>query len=179
MHIRTRGRIAGLAFIACAFIATNAVPSTGPARASGGDPRDALTADRTDVNYAQTLARQHLSRFFEHVLAHDGNARADAAVKVAIPVGKSRSELVWVTPFARVDDGFVGVLATAPEALTDLDTGDLVTFGQDQVRDWSFHGPDGKLYGSYTTRVMLATINSAQAAEIATLLSDDPLPSDW
>lgn len=180
MHIRTRGRIAGLAMLGAAFIATNAFPSTGPVNASA-DATVVMVSD-TDLrmNAAQDAALEHFSRFLDHVLEPGGQARADAAVKVALPLdGDAGTEVIWVTPFARQDGLFIGALANAPQFLSGLAAGDLVSFDATQIRDWSFHGPDGRIYGSYTTRVILADLEPARAHQIRALLSSTPLPPDW
>lgn len=180
MHIRTKGRIAGLAMMSAAFLATNAFPSTGPVRTSTGEDVVVFSDDDLRMSTAQDTAQKHFSRFLDHVLNDQDQARADAAVKVAVPLeGEAGTEVIWVTPFARRDGLFIGALANEPRFLTGLVAGDVIAFDGGQVRDWSFYGPDGKMYGSYTTRVILADLAPEQAARIRALLSTNPLPSDW
>lgn len=180
MHIRTKGRIAGLAIFGAAFLATNAFPSTGPVSAATGDDVVLYSGGDDRMIAAQDAAQKHFSRFLDHVLNDLGQARADAAVKVAIPLeGDAGTEVIWVTPFAIRDGLFIGALANDPHFLTGLFAGDVIAFDGNQVRDWSFYGPDGKMYGSYTTRVILADLTPNHAARIRALLSPDPLPSDW
>lgn len=180
MNIRTKGRIAGLAMLGAAFIATNAFPSTGPVNAAQGGNVVLFPHDDTRMSIAQDTAQKHFSRFLDHVMNDAGQARADAAVKVAIPLeGDAGTEVIWVTPFAARDGLFIGALANEPRFLTGLTSGDVIAFDGGQVRDWSFYGQDGKMYGSYTTRVILADLGPAQAAQIRALLSADPLPADW
>lgn len=180
MHIRTRGRIAGLALLCAAFVATNAFPSTGPVSAATSDTVVMFSESDARMNAAQDAALTHFSRFLDHVLEASGQARADAAIKVALPLeGDAGTEVIWITPFAERDGLFIGALANEPRFLTGLTAGDVVSFDASQVRDWSFYGPDGKMYGSYTTRVILADLEPDQAAQIRALLSTQPLPSDW
>ena len=180
MHIRTRGRIAGLAMLGAAFIATNAFPSTGPVNASTGDAVVTFSENDARMSAAQDAALKHFSRFLDHVLDDSGQARSDAAIKVALPLeGDAGTEVIWVTPFARQGSLFIGALANEPRFLTGLATGDVISFDAGQVRDWSFYGPDGRMYGSYTTRVILADLEPSRAEQLRALLSHDPLPPDW
>ena len=180
MHIRTRGRIAGLAMLGAAFVATNAFPSTGPVNAAAPDKVVMFTDGDARMNAAQNAALKHFSRFLEHVLNDNGQARPDAAIKVALPLeGDAGTEVIWVTPFARNDGLFIGALANEPRFLSGLAAGDVISFDGSQVRDWSFYGPDGRMYGSYTTRVILADLDPSRAEQLRALLSLEPLPSDW
>lgn len=180
MHFRTKGRIAGLAMLSVAFLATNAFPSTGPVRAAASDEVALFSDGDSRMNAAQVTALETFSRFLDHVLDDQGLARADAAVKVALPLeGDTGTEVIWVTPFARRDGLFVGALANEPRFLTGLAAGDVIAFDAGQVRDWSFYGTDGKMYGSYTTRVILADLAPDQAARIRDMLSAEPLPAGW
>ena len=180
MHIRTKGRIAGLAMLGAAFLATNAFPGNAPVNAAVREDVLLFSDGDARMNAAQDTAQQHFSRFLDYVMDDQGRARADAAVKVALPLeGEAGTEVIWVTPFASRDGKYIGALANEPHFLTGLAAGDVIAFDGTQVRDWSFYGPDGKMYGGYTTRVILADLTPAQAAQIRALLSTDPLPTDW
>ena len=179
MDIRTKGRLAALALLLTAFVATNAAPSVGPAEAASGDPVVMFSETDARMNTAQATARRHLSRFLDHVLDGDGIARADAAIKVAVPADGGGDEIIWVTPFARRDGLFAGALANEPQSMEGQHIGDIITFSAEQVRDWSFFGPDGRMYGSYTTRVILTELAPERAAQIQEMLSVNPVPTDW
>lgn len=180
MNWKTRGRIAGLAIVATSFISANADQTIGPAAAGAdNDPVVEFTNSDTAMNAAQEQARRHLDRFLSLVLDNDGIARDDAAVKVAVPVGGDNVEVIWITPFAVQDGMVIGALANEPRDISGVHLGDVMTFAPDQVRDWAFTGPDGRLYGSYTTRIMLDDLDPGRAAEIALLLSPDPVPPGW
>ena len=175
-----RGRLMGGLIISMAFVSANADISAMPAWDLSEESHDASqTSFSSAMSEAQTMARLHLDRFFLHVIDTEGRGRADAAVKIAVPVDDTMVEAIWITPFAEFDGQFIGILANDPQGLSDLGQGDAIMFDASQVRDWYFFGRDGKMYGSYTTRAMLPALEPAEAAEIAALLSSDPLPFGW
>lgn len=139
--------------------------------------------DKNDLsmNEAEDAAQKSLPDFLASKIDANGAAIDGAMVKVAFPVtrdGQSGDEVIWVGPFGRDDDGFSGLLANEPVDMSGA-AGDTVAFSQDMIRDWMYRGPDGKLYGNYTTRVMLADLTGDQAAQIAQVLSANPLPDSW
>ncbi len=139
-----------------------------------------LAANHAAMSDAEAAARRHLDTFLAHVLMEDGATIEGAADKIAIPTGGAHADVIWVTPFARTStDGFLGLFANTPQHISGASAGDAVAFSRDQVRDWSFFGEDAKLYGSFTTRVLLPHIPQTEAARIAMVLSDVPLPAGW
>lgn len=179
MTWKLRGRLAGLILLTMAFVSANASYSVSPAQAGQGDP--VINYDQTDsaMNSAQAEARAHLATFFDLVMGEDGVARPDAGVKVAVPLSGGGVEVIWVTPFAERDDQFIGALANEPQAIEGKRAGDTITFSEADIRDWYFFGIDGKMYGSYTTRVMLADMSPTTADQIRDILADTPLPPNW
>lgn len=180
MDWKLRGRILGTLILGAAFVSANAGISAMPVTSE--DPEtveiDVVAFDAA-MTHAQSEARRHLDRFFLHVLEDDGRAQAGAAVKITLAVGDQPAQAVWITPFAQLDGDFIGILANTPAGTDELALGDAVMFSADQVRDWYFYGRDGKMYGSYTTRAMLPQLHPVEAAEIAALLSEAPLPDGW
>lgn len=174
---RTKVRLSASTVLVGAFLAANAGDI---AVAEETVPIVQLQANHAAMSDAEAAARRHFDRFLTHVLQDDGTARSDAAVKIAIPTGSGHVEVIWITPFATLGQAsFLGVLDNAPRSIPNATEGDAIRFTRDQVRDWSFVGPDAKLYGSYTTRVLLPHLEQAQAAQIAAILSDVPRPRDW
>ncbi len=179
MHWKIKGRIAGILLLAGSFVSANHDLIAGRAAAGDGDPVVSFANDDPTMNQAQSEAISHLDQFMSLVMQNNGVARGDAAIKVAMPTDGAGDEVIWVTPFAIHNGAFLGRLANEPQALPKYRAGDTVHFIREQVRDWSFMGPEGKIYGSYTTRALLPHLDPNQAAEIALLLSDNPLPMDW
>jgi len=179
---KLRGRLAGLAILTAAFVAANASPDLGAAvaRTGGVTGPDTRSSSALDITLAQLQARAHLDRFFEAVLDERGIARNGAALKVALRDERTGAgSIVWITPFARRGDLLMGTLAAAPAPALRIRQGDLVRFHPEDVRDWSFTGPDGRMYGNFTTRLVLNAMAPDQAARIAAILSDSPAPADW
>ena len=96
-----------------------------PGTALGATGTVPFTATDIRMNAAQDTARRHLTRFLDHVLDDGGNARTDAAVKVALPAGDEQEEIIWITPFARRDGGFIGALAIDPQLATEHSAGEV------------------------------------------------------
>lgn len=156
---------------------------------ASGSSADAAESDKVveygkgdlSMNSAQAEAQKHLPVFLANILDEQGLAAEGAMVKVAFPVtidGVSGHEVIWVGPFARLDGSFKGMLANRPRDMTEQ-VGDVVDFSEDMIRDWMFPGPDGRLFGSYTTRVMLKDLDADTAARISAALAPEPLPRGW
>ena len=177
MRWRTKVRLsATLALIGATFLANLGQGAS----AEDADPVVTLQAGHAAMSDAEAAARRHLDRFLDHVVKADGATLDGAAVKIAVPTGDGHAEVIWVTPFAQTsDNGFLGVFANTPRAIPNASEGDAILFERAQVRDWSFMGADTKLYGSFTTRVLLPHIPREQAAQIAAVLSDVPVPAEW
>ena len=152
-----------------------------PTIATAGQSDPVINYENTDsqMNAAQAEARSHLDRFFEHVLDANGIGQQGSGVKVAFPIGENSTEVIWVSPFGIREGQLIGILANEPHSIEGMSVGDTVTFEQDQVRDWFFYGTDGKMYGSYTTRVMLADMAKDMSAQISEMLSNTPAPAGW
>lgn len=177
MRWRTKVRLsATLALIGAAFLANIGQGAS----ADDAGPVVTLAVGHAAMSDAEAAARRHLDRFLTHVLEADGATTHGAAVKIAVPTGDGHAEVIWVTPFAQAsEDGFIGVFANAPREIPGASAGDAIVFERAQVRDWSFVGADSKLYGSFTTRVLLPHIPQDDAVRIAAALSDLPVPREW
>ncbi len=177
MRWRTKVRLTATLFLVAATVAANLGQG---ASADDAGPVVQLAAGDAAMSDAEAAARRHFDQFLDHVLREDGATIEGAAVKIAISTGGAHAEVIWVSPFARTtEDGFLGVFANAPQHIDGASIGDTVAFRREQVRDWSFFGEDAKLFGSFTTRVLLPHIPRTEAAKIAMLLSEVPVPSDW
>ena len=102
----------------------------------------------------------------------------DAGVKVIVPIDDTLAEVIWVAPFARTGQSFFGYLQNEPEHMEGYQVGDSIRFGQDQIADW-YLSRDGKVFGNFTTRVMLPHLSEEDRAWLSEMLSDQPIPSDW
>lgn len=177
MRWRTKVRLsATLALVGATFLANIG----NGASADDVGPTVTIQANHAAMTDAEAAARRHFDQFLSHVLQPDGATGHGAAVKIAVPTGDGHAEVLWVTPFAQTSaHGFMGLYANPPQSIAGAEIGDAVAFDRAQVRDWSFVGVDTKLYGSFTTRVLLPHIPQADAAQIAAVLSDLPIPREW
>ncbi|MCB1330436.1 MAG: DUF2314 domain-containing protein [Maritimibacter sp.] len=123
-------------------------------------------------------AQATLPMVFAAVLDADGRAHPAFTLKVAFPV-ETGEEVIWVSDVVRTPMGFTAALANAPRHLAGLSMGDTVTFQAPMIADWGLSADDGKLYGHYTTRALLATLPADAAERIRALLSEAPLPPGW
>lgn len=165
MHIRTKGRFAGLAFLAATGLMAEAAPTAPPTL-----PRVPDTAPAE--------AMQSLDLFFAHALDDRGNSRPGTGLKVVIQSLDGRSEALWLASFARGPDGFSGILADSPAAVPG-DRGDSVAFTRDAIRDWHLTSADGRIHGAFTTRGALARMTPEQARALRDSLAPSPLPAGW
>ena len=147
------------------------------------DPIIQFSDDDPEMQAAMAEAVRTLPRFLVDALGPDGVSLEGIAVKVSLVSDRTvpgmTDEIIWVAPFARLDGGFAGLLANEPQALGGLKAGDRVDFNQSQIVDWSFAGPDGKLYGNFTTRVMLPHLSPADRASLTEALSETAVPDFW
>ncbi|KPP92088.1 MAG: hypothetical protein HLUCCA08_07135 [Rhodobacteraceae bacterium HLUCCA08] len=145
-----------------------------------GDPVIGFEDSDTTMNTAMATAQATLPVFLARTTDAEGYGVKGASVKVAFPDDFGGAEVIWVGPFLW-DRGraFAGLLANEPRALGDLRAGDRVAFTTDMIRDWSWTGPQGRIWGNYTTRVMLEQMDDTTRAELGAVLSPAPVPPDW
>lgn len=167
---RRRGRLAGILLLALNTLAMNGIAAARTGLEPAPEP-----AQTIDFTAHQAAARVHLDHFFQFVLDDFGVARKQAAVRVALPTTDGRQRLVWLTPFVVEGDHYLGADGSTGSG----ENSGLIPFERAQVVDWSFIGEDGRLFGNFTTRLMLHTLQAERAAEIAALLSDTPAPAEW
>lgn len=149
--------------------------------AHAGDRTVGYASDHSEMSAAVMAAMAALPLFMTHVVDETGRSEGNAAIKVAIPVGENgvQAEVIWLSPFMVYDDRYgYGILANAPNNIAGKAQGDGIEFDLDKVVDWSFQGPDRKLYGNYTSRVQLKELGSSYDW-LRERLSKEPVPADW
>lgn len=148
--------------------------------AAGGDDVQLFTDQDAQMNAAIADAQAGLALLLDNALDADGDGGPGTGLKVGLATIDDGVEHIWVGPFRHFgNDEFAGVLGNEPNRLEDLRAGDQVDFDISQISDWSFFGPDQKLYGNDTTRVMLLQMDESSAAELQAILAENPLPADW
>lgn len=146
--------------------------------ALAADETVTVTAADPAMAAAVETARSHLARVLDTAIASDGTAHPALTLKVAFAVDDGE-EIIWVATVVRDGAEFTATLANEPLRLEGLAAGDTVRFTEAMIADWGLVGASGKLFGHYTTRVLLDTMPEAEAAPIRALLSDNPLPASW
>ena len=63
------------------------------------------------------------------------------------------SEHLWITPFAQISKGFVGIVADDPEVVTNVSAGQRINFSRSEISDWGYT-LNGKQVGSFTVCVL-------------------------
>ena len=165
---RYRGRVAGVAFLMLATVSANSYAATRSGEPfSGHGGKIALTAQ-------QAAARAHLDLFLRNVVGKDQSPSSEAAVRISVRSDADGPRLLWVTDVFQSGSQFSGV-----QAGHSANPARIVHFERTQIVDWSFVGSDGRMYGNYGTRLVLATVNPTQAHQIAAILSENPTPREW
>lgn len=153
--------------------------ATLPARAQ--DEVIAFSDSDPAMNAAIETARSHLGEVLTATINDFGVGHPALSLKVAFPVEAADmdTEVIWISDISLAQEGMAGKLANEPVNMPGLHFGDEVRFEQSMIYDWGLAGPDGKILGHYTTRVLLDGLPQDQAAPIRAQLADDPLPEAW
>lgn len=162
--------LAALSLSACGRSDTAAptADTSGP-----GDDIVQYEAQDAAMNAAIAEAKASLPVFLARLDA--GQLKPTDSLKVGFPANGGH-EHIWVNNIARKGDQVTGTLANEPNWMPDLHEGSPVTFEPGLVSDWSYE-KDGKLWGNYTTRVMLPALSPEEAEAVKANLSDTPTES--
>jgi uncharacterized protein YegJ (DUF2314 family) len=95
-------------------------------------------------------------------------------VKPGMRTRSGEQEYIWVELLSREGSRVTGRLANQPNGF-DGELGDEVDFEVSQIVDWSFKR-DGKLFGMYSTRVLMDRMPPEDAAQARAVLSPNPVP---
>lgn len=158
-------------FLAAALfvVVAAAGPAALPVRAQ--DPTYDYRTGDPEMGSAIDTARGNLERFREDFRGQRGE---HFVVKVAIPIkGVNGREHIWMNLDTIDGDSFVGHLANDPQRLAPLVKGSPYRAGSAMISDWGYVR-DGRMYGNYTTRVMLKRIPAEQAEGLRKILSPQP-----
>lgn len=149
-----------------------------PAATAQGLP---FHADQEGMRVAIEEARTHLDLVLSQLVDDDDKVHPALNLKIRIPTQHLdiEEEMIWVDHLAIEEDRYAGTIANAPAYLKGTRLGSEVRFDRAQIVDWSVLDTSGLMYGHYTTRVLLQTLEPAQAAAVQELLMPDPLPEAW
>lgn len=166
--------ILAAALAALSLSACGQSESAAPADAAvKGDEIVEFRAEDAAMNAAIAEAKASLPVFLARLDA--GALQSADGLKVGFHTDQGR-EHIWVDHIARKGDELTGMLANEPNWMPGLHQGSTVTFDPALVTDWSYE-KDGKLWGNYTTRVMLPSLSPEEAEAVKANLSDTPTES--
>jgi len=137
------------------------------------DPVVNVEATDATMNAAIAEARAALPRFWA-LYEGDPVVNATAGLKVGFPVKGGGHEHMWLNTIKREGAVITGVLGNDPAFIPSMKLGDVVTIDPALISDWSYER-NGRLYGSYTTRVLVGQMSAEEAAPYRKMLSDKPL----
>ena len=166
MHWKLRGRIAGTLLFAAMFVSAN-FPNAGSATA--GDPAPRL--QKANLQETDAASRRTVDRFLAISTGTDATPLQSASAKIELSDREGNTKSLWVSTLKKQGNLYTGRAAGSEKT--------TVTFHKHQIRDWSFVGRDGKIYGNYTTRSLLPSLQPQQATQIAIALSKTPTPVGW
>jgi uncharacterized protein YegJ (DUF2314 family) len=164
-----RSLVSGLA--AVLFLSACEAPQTADAPKS--DQIEQYANDDARMNAAVAEARRTFPGFVQKLSAGE-LTDAYPKIKVGLAAADGSREHIWVAEPRVEGDRISGVLANEPAQLPGQHEGSPVTFTAEQVSDWSYER-GGRMWGNYTTRVMLPRLDPAQAADLRTVLSETPV----
>lgn len=124
------------------------------------------------MNAAIAEARRSLPTFWS-LLETDPVVAASGKIKVGFDT-PGGPEHMWVREIRREGAVVKGLLDNRPVWLKGFAKGDAVTVDPADISDWSYIRDD-RMYGSYTTRVMLPHLPAEQRETYRKFLSDKPL----
>ena len=139
------------------------------------------TTENPQMTAAIQAARAQLDLALDSVVDDRRSVHPALNLKVKLTVNQLgvEEEIIWVNGIELTETGFAGLLANTPTYLRGYVLGDQVTFDRGQIVDWSIMSTDGRMFGHFTTRVLLKSLPPAEAAQIRDMLSDTPIPDSW
>lgn len=151
------------AALVSALFASN---SADAASAVADDRPDIVRLARGDPEIA-TAVRQALGRLdaFLAFAADPSATTSDFSLKIGLPLNEKDVEYVWVRPFQRTGEEFVGRLLNEPRDFPGLKYGQRIQFDRANIIDFAYR-ESGQLKGHFTTCVLLRRIPAAQRAEV-------------
>lgn len=157
------------ALLATGFIAACAPHETAADLVESGSDTAAVAAASAD-------AAKTLNLFWDKLDHHEAGA-SDFMVKLAMKTKGGGTEFIWAEPLSHSDQEIVARLANDPVHLGNLSFGSVVHVAPSLIADWCYE-KNGKLYGHYTTRVLLPRMTPEERAEASNLAPTPLEPTD-
>ena len=123
-----------------------------------------VDGDDPKMNAAIREARKSYPYFFGRLTAGD-TSEYYFGVKLRIPYGDGNGEHMWFNDLYFKGDTLMGILCNDPVNIATMKKGDTVMIDKSLLSDWEF-AKDGKLIGSYTTRVLYNRMTPEEKKEL-------------
>jgi uncharacterized protein YegJ (DUF2314 family) len=135
----------------------------------GGKPETLVDGgyDEEEMSRAIARARSEVDTF---IAVLENRSGSDFAVKVPIE-DKGKTEHFWLTDVSHRDGKFTGQIGNDPGLVTNVKFGQTITVTKGEISDWLYMR-EGKMYGNYTLRPLLATMPPEEAARFKAMLAD-------
>lgn len=135
-------------------------------------PEDKVTLVRDDdpeMRAAMTAARAKAEEFWRRL---DNPTEGETGFSVKVPVTDlSGKEYFWLTKLSRVDGKIAGTIDNDPNIVRTVKAGQRIEMPQESVVDWLYLR-GGKMYGNYTLRPLLKTMEPAQAQQLRAIMAE-------
>jgi uncharacterized protein YegJ (DUF2314 family) len=132
----------------------------------------ASTADAV-VNAAMEEARASLPAFWKAYESTDGT-REKFVLKVRLESPSGMAEHVWMGVTGRQGNVVHGLLANEPAGIPGLHLRSPLSVTTDKISDWGYER-DGKLYGNFTSRVLIGQMSAEDKEALERMLSPTPV----
>lgn len=103
---------------------------------------------------AKQKARASLKDFLA-LVDHPRDGTRNFSVKIGLPIGGDDYEYIWIRPFERDGERFVGRLVNTPLHFTNIKYGDRLIFHEKDIADWSYLEGD-RTIGNFTACAIVA-----------------------
>jgi len=123
--------------------------------------------DEAEMNAAIARARKEVDEF---IAIMKSKGATSFAVKVPIE-DKGEVEHFWMNNVTYRDGRFTGQINNEPGIVTNVKLGQTVTIEKNKISDW-LYVRNGKMYGNYTLRPLLATMSEEEAAYYRSMLAN-------
>ena len=122
--------------------------------------------DKSEMDAAIERAISEVDEFIAELKSGDSEGYA---VKAPIE-GGGQTEHFWLTDVTYKNGEFTGTINNEPGLVTTVKIGDEWTLGKTEISDWMYMR-DGKMYGNYTLRPLLATMPEEDAEQFREILA--------
>jgi len=123
--------------------------------------------DEQEMEAAIERARKEVDAFIAELSAPTGE---NHAVKVPIS-DNGDTEHFWLVDVAYRDGQFSGVINNEPGIVKNVRMGESRQVSKTEISDWMFMR-DGKMYGNYTLRPLLATMSDEEAEQYRAIFAE-------